>query len=145
MIFLTASGMTDQKDAFGLVADDFLIKPIYKNDLLKVLIKYLPYTELQPVENQHARTGLPVNADLVLPSGLKEELMTRFIPAILKLQETLNIDEIAGLVKELSKFNEEHQVEAISEYCIKLSGDIGTFNINQILVTLNSMTEFIKK
>ncbi|MBP9163936.1 MAG: PAS domain S-box protein [Leptospiraceae bacterium] len=43
IIALTASGIGEEKDRFANLANDFLLKPVYKYDLLELLIKYLPY------------------------------------------------------------------------------------------------------
>jgi len=146
IIALTASGMKQQKDKFEQLADDFLIKPIYKNDLLEKLIKFLPYEELQEKEIDKKEIPSSFKSENLtgkLSHEIQVEMSKQFNSVIIKLQETLNIDEIIEFVKELGKYNEKHQIEEISNYCIKLSGYIETFNINQIYSTLKKLYEFI--
>ena len=43
IIAITASGSQLKKDKFNNIVNDFLLKPVFKFDLLELLIKYLPY------------------------------------------------------------------------------------------------------
>ncbi|HBX51596.1 MAG: hypothetical protein A2275_18735 [Bacteroidetes bacterium RIFOXYA12_FULL_35_11] len=148
VIALTASGMKQQKDKFEKMADDFLIKPIYKNELLSKLIKYLPYDELSSKEDIPENTSTDqthVIAENNLPAEIKKEIIKTFMPSIIKLNETLNIDEIKDFLDKLEIFNTKHKIAIITEYCTQLSGHIETFNINQIFSTLKKLSEFINK
>ncbi|MBP6740603.1 MAG: PAS domain S-box protein, partial [Leptospiraceae bacterium] len=42
VIALTASGIGEEKERFAKIVDSFLLKPVYKYDLLELLTKYLP-------------------------------------------------------------------------------------------------------
>ena len=148
IIALTASGMKQQKDKFEKIADSFLIKPIYKEELLEQLIKYLPYEELPPIiENEEEKSAIKtqeVNVNILLPE-IKEEIVKTFMPDILKFQEILNIDKIIAFVINLETYNKSLQIAEITAFCNQLSSYIQTFNIDKINVTLKQLAEFINK
>ena len=149
LIVLSASGMKNQKDKVRMIADDFLLKPIYKEVLIAKLMKYLPYEESCTPERQQ---GLVLNKEPAkgksmnkLSPDIKAEMIHSFMPAISKQLNTLNIDEIIGLVKEMEEYNKEMQNEGITEYCSLLSGFIQSFNILKINTTLKQLSSFINK
>ncbi|MFA6581089.1 MAG: response regulator, partial [Paludibacter sp.] len=148
IIALTASGMKQQKDQIRLVVDDFLIKPIYKEDLIEKLMKYLDYeasslTAVQPdmiPEQIRDKT----NSKKLTPA-FKEEMMHSFMPSISKLLDTLNIDEIMDFVVKLETYNKKKEIPELSDYCTQLSASIQSFNIVNITGTLNHLSAFINK
>ncbi len=152
VIALTASGMKQQKDKFEKMADDFLIKPIYKNELLQKLIKYLPYEELPKniKENKKHLTDKPVIIKQINPIAIglsakvKEEIVAKFMPSLTKLLEALNIDELQEFVKKLEKYNKAHNISAINDFCNNLITYINSFNIEKILENLKHFKELIK-
>lgn len=148
IIALTASGMKHQKDRFENVADDFLLKPVYKSELLEKLIKYLPYEEVivtKEITKKTVNAQTNVISEGKLSPEVKKEVINTFMLAIIKLQETLNIDETIGFIKKLEAFNTKHQIEEISVYCKQLSGYLQSFNIEKVLITLKQLQAFINK
>ncbi len=148
IIVLTASGMKQQKDRIQIVAEDFLIKPIYKNDLLEKLIKYLPYEEIhedkkkhaKQIENEHA-----VAEQIKLPAKIKKEIIAEFLPHAIRLLEALNMDELQDFVKKLEKYNKEHSIDAISDFCSNLKDNISSFNIEKINANLKLFSKLFGK
>jgi PAS domain S-box-containing protein len=147
LIALSASGMKVQKDKMRMIADDFIIKPINKDELIVKLMKYLPYEEL-PIQkkqqnivlNKESTKGKSTNK---LIPDIKAEMIHSFMPLISKQLNTLNIDEIIGLVKKMEEYNKELQNSKISEYCTQLTVYIQSFNIAKINTTLKHLSSFI--
>ena len=149
LIALSASGMKDQIDNIRMIADDFLLKPIYKELLISKLMKYLPYEELGTQEKQQECTwneepakGISTNK---LSPNIKAVMLYRFMPSILKQLYTLNFDELINFVEELEEYNKAIQNTKISDYCSLLSGYIQSFNISKINTTLKQLSSFINK
>ena len=147
LIALSASGMKDQKDKMRMIADDFLIKPIYKDELIVRLMKYLPYEEstIQEKKQNIVLKNDPTKGkrtNNLLPY-IKAEMIHLFIPSISKQLNTLNIDEIIGLVEKIVEYNKELKNKKISEYCKLLAVNIQSFNIAKINTTLKDLTSFI--
>jgi response regulator RpfG family c-di-GMP phosphodiesterase len=147
LIALSASGMKDQKDKMRMIADDFLIKPIYKDELIVRLMKYLPYEEstIQEKKQNIVLKNDPTKGKrtINLLPYIKAEMIHLFIPSISKQLNTLNIDEIIGLVEKIVEYNKELKNKKISEYCKLLAVNIQSFNIAKINTTLKDLTSFI--
>jgi PAS domain S-box-containing protein len=149
LIALSASGMTEQKDKIRMIADDFLLKPIYKDALIAKLMKYLPYEESILHEKLHNivlnnEPTIEKSTDLLLPD-MKAWMIQSFMPSISKQLNTLNIDELIALVDKLEVYNKEMQNNSLTEFCALLSGFIQSFNISKINITLKQLSSFINK
>ena len=83
----------------------------------------------------------PELIDEKLPLELQNELIQEIEPEIVKLQETLNIDEIKSFIIKLEKYGKENA--AILDYCKQLAGYIQTFNIEKTSATLRQLSTFI--
>ena len=148
IIALTASGMKEQKDDIQLITDDFLIKPVYKNELITKLMKYLAYETSSITDNDQeeiTNEQTPVKSNKELPAEIREEIAALFMPSLTRLLATLNIDELIAFVNELEAYNETKQIAEISEYCNQLKGYIQSFNIEKMNVTLKMLSAFMKK
>ncbi len=77
------------------------------------------------------------------PLGLQNELKQKIAPVIVKLQQTLNIDEIKGLVNKLEEYKMENVT--ISQYINRLSGCIKTFDMEKISETLRQLANLVTK
>lgn len=138
---ISASGMKHKRDEFQKVADEFLLKPIYKNELLEKLIKYLPYEELPDGNITSDELAIPKQNKLSI--NAKKEMISEFTPLLAKLQNALNIDELHDFVQKLEKFNETYNNSEINEYSSKLENYINSFNIEKIQITLKNLNDFI--
>jgi len=148
IIALTASGMKKEKDKLGNIANDYLLKPMFKYELLELLVKYLPYESIPEIEradnvNMNALTSL-VNQEK-LPLAIKVEMEQRFMPAMLKLQKTLNFDDLIDFGNKLEKYAEEHSINQMEEYCTRLNESITTFNVDKIYASLKQLTRYINE
>jgi len=148
IVALTASGIGEDKDKFAGIADDFLLKPVYKNDLLEILTKYLPYE----LEAEIEKTGVPIET-ISLPISAKEplsietkfELLQKYLPTVTKLQQNLNFDRLIAFEKDLEQFSEEQDLAQVKKYCLELKDCIETFNTEKIYATLMEISLFMKK
>jgi len=148
IIALTASGMKQQKDHIKNIADDFLIKPIYKNELIAKLMKYLAYedTSIKEIKRKVFLDQLiPEENIKKLPQILKEETTSLFMNSISKQLETFNMDEMIDFVTKLNEYNTNKQIPEISEFCDQLSGYLKSFNIEKINITLTQLASYIRK
>jgi len=74
---------------------------------------------------------------------LRTELTRKFLPTILKLQKTLNFDDLIDFGKELGKFTADHSNTQISEYCLQLNDYIASFNVEKIDAKLKQLSIYI--
>jgi two-component system sensor histidine kinase EvgS len=148
VIALTASGIGEEKERFAEIVDSFLLKPVYKYDLLELLTKYLPYeleAENAPAEKQIKSYSAFVKVEHPLSAETKLELCQKYLPTSLKLQQTLNFDNLIAFEKDLEVFSNEQDIAQLKMYCLELMDSIETFNTDKIYTTLNEISDFIKK
>ncbi|HRG47433.1 MAG TPA: ATP-binding protein, partial [Leptospiraceae bacterium] len=146
IIAITASGSQMAKDKFNNVVNDFLLKPVFKFDLLEILIQYLPYErnvemQMEPIE----KSLISIISDDTLLIEDKTYLLQTFMPQILRLQKSLIIDELVDLVKNLEVFSENKNITQLKAACKKLNESITTFNIDRIFEILQELSEYISK
>ena len=67
------------------------------------------------------------------------------MPTIIKLQKTLNFDDLIEFGKELRIFTMKHSITQIEEYCTQLNDNIATFNVDKIYATLKQLNSYIDK
>ena len=148
VIALTASGIGEEKERFAEIVDSFLLKPVYKYDLLELLTKYLPNelkTEIVEVEKPIETITTSVRAKEPLSVETKFELLQKYLPSVLNLQQFLNFDSLIAFEKALEKFSSEQDIERLKKYCSELKDSIETFNTDKIYTTLDEISIFIKK
>ena len=146
IIAITASGSQMAKDKFNYIVNDFLLKPIFKFELLEILIQYLPYerkaeTEEKPME----KSVIAIISDKSLQIEDKNELLQIFIPEIIKLQKTLVFDELIDFAKRLDSYADNKNIPQFKAFCQKLKESITTFNIDRIYEILQELSEYISK
>ncbi|HRG77190.1 MAG TPA: ATP-binding protein, partial [Leptospiraceae bacterium] len=146
IIAITASGSQMAKDKFNNVVNDFLLKPVFKFDLLEILIQYLPYErnvemQMEPIE----KSLISIISDESLQIEDKNELLQIFIPEIKKLQKTLVFDELIDFVNKLGSLADNKNIPQLKAACKKLNESITTFNIDRIYELLRELSEYISK
>lgn len=148
IIALTASGIGEEKERFADIVDSFLLKPVFKYDLLEILTKYLPYEEIVEKnfsEKQIKTNPLPLSAKERLSVETKFDLIQKYLPTITKLQQTLNFDNLIAFEKDLNSFSLEQDISQLKIYCSDLRDSIDTFNTEKIYTILMELSIFIKK
>lgn len=148
IIALTASGIGEEKERFANIVDDFLLKPVYKYDLLESLSKYLPYElekEFEKEEKSIGNDSPVISAKEPLSVETKIELLQKYLPTVHKFQENINFDNLIAFEKDLEKFSIKHDIAKLKEYCSELRDCIETFNTENIYTVLNEIEIFIKK
>ncbi|MBK7058277.1 MAG: hypothetical protein IPH52_25160 [Leptospiraceae bacterium] len=138
----------EKRKRFAKIVDSFLLKPVYKYDLLELLTKYLPNelkTEIAEVEKPIETITASVRAKEPLSVETKFELLQKYLPIVLNLKQFLNFDSLIAFEKELEKFSVEHDIARLKKFCSELKDSIETFNTDKIYTTLDEISIFIKK
>jgi PAS domain S-box-containing protein len=147
IIALSATGMGEEKNQFAEITDAFLLKPFHKLDLLEVLIKFLPYElETNTKEDTSTNESLPESFEVeeILSLEVKKELMEKYLPMILKLQQNLNFDNLIEFEKDLEDYMKAKNVIHLRRYCTILKDSIESFNTERIYSTLVELSIYIK-
>jgi CheY-like chemotaxis protein len=146
IIALTASGMKQDIDKLGSIANEFLLKPIFNYELLEILVKYLPYDCIAEAKKTTAINSLvapPFNVHVTLSAEIKVEMVRKFIPTLTKLQKTLNFDDLIDFGQELERYTSKHENTHIDEFCTQLNESIATFNVDKIYGILEQLNSYI--
>lgn len=146
IIALTASGMKQDKDKLGNIANDFLLKPIFKYELLELLVKYLPYEHViqdDKKDNPFVEMLTPLVKIENLSLEIRSELTRNVLPKVIRLQKSLNIDELINFENILEQYALKNSISQIEEYCAKLKDNIATFNVDKIYSTLKLLNTYI--
>ncbi|MBL0264243.1 MAG: response regulator [Leptospiraceae bacterium] len=146
IIILTASAMKHEKDKLSSMANDFLLKPVYKYDLLALLVKYLPYeVPLEKTEKPIEISAKSIIPDEVLPKEIKQELLQKYLPTLTHLQQSLDFDELIAFGKKIDAFSDKHKLAQLKEYCNLLNDSTATFKTEKIYDTLKEISYYINK
>ena len=140
--------MKQEKDKLGIIANDFLLKPIFKYDLIELLVKYLPYKSIIEDEKSKIKKQITIKPLINLEKlsiEISAELVRKFMPTITKLQKSLNFDDLITFAKELEKFAVKQSINQLQEYCNQLNKSISTYNVDKIYAILKQLIIYIDK
>jgi PAS domain S-box-containing protein len=144
IIAITASGSQLNKEKFNSIVNDFLLKPVFKFDLLELLIKYLPYERtIEKNKTPIERSLISISSEEILPIEDKTELLQSFMPQILRIQKSLILDELTEFVNRLETFANNKNISKLKEFCSQLNISIETFNVDSIYKILGQLKLFI--
>ena len=146
IIAITASGSQLNKEKFNSIVNDFLLKPVFKFDLLELLIKYLPYERtIEKNKTPIERSLISISSEEILPIEDKTELLQSFMPQILRIQKSLILDELTEFVNRLETFANNKNISKLKEFCSQLNISIETFNVDSIYKILGQLTIYLGK
>ncbi|MCE1189013.1 MAG: PAS domain S-box protein [Ignavibacteria bacterium] len=119
------------------IFDDRLFKPILQDNLFSVLMKFLPYSELNSGEPS---TGNDEIYTLSLPSNLSETqaaqiqaiLKNEFIPAINGLTEIFDLEEIDEFINKFTEFVNKYELHFFKPFIHSLDAARARFDFGAI-------------
>lgn len=119
VIAFSASVVGEEASSFRELTDDFLAKPITRNDLVAVLQKYLPYDDVREESEGASKPGKAVTSQstpiLVTEPGLRE-LLTSMKDEWQELtyRQTVNDMEAFGL--KVAELGEQHSHTGLQQW-----------------------------
>lgn len=148
IIAFTASVMKEEKSEKYLLFDDFLQKPVSKNLLLKTLIKYLPFEEVQKKPKNKREGNLLeqlISEDSALDSVFIEEYKKRIIPLTEELKLGLDTEVVEKMGHELKQLALVHKMAAFEKHADELIENVSIFNFKNLEMLLTLLEQFNKK
>jgi CheY-like chemotaxis protein/two-component sensor histidine kinase len=149
LIAYTASVSSISKIESSSDFDDFLYKPIKRNDLFAILKKFLKY-KIDESINQHTMTSNTEN--LIIRAELPEELPKvleilndRFVPEWSKIKDTLILFKIAHFADDLKKMAIEYKFNYLINYSGKMKEYVDMIEIESIRAQLYKFPDIIEK
>ncbi|MFW6099770.1 MAG: PAS domain S-box protein, partial [Bacteroidota bacterium] len=143
VLAFTASAMANDENQAKSLFDDFITKPVTKNELYGKITKYLSYKpgQLKPVEEKSkASNRRELNKDdhKKVTEVLEYELMSEWE----EIKDNLVIYKIEAFLDKLGDLNEKYNIEVINNYYHKLAGFMKNLDIENMEHTIR---EFPRK
>lgn len=144
IIALTASVMQDEfekikRDYF----DDYLRKPVLRNDLIQTLAKFLEYRELKEEERK------PVVDLSFEPSHFSEALLQvlydKLEPLYRQAVSTNSIDDIKAFAKQVAKIASTHESEPLDYFATQLLEKVDSFDITGMQFLLKKYEAVVRE
>lgn len=149
VVALTASVMKNEMAKISSFQfNDYLQKPTIKNDLFKLMKKYLKFEDFSEVISQPTSITFKQNINEMI--ARKEEIIfslnNGFIPKALELSSKLKMREIKEFEKSLESFARKYHIEGLFVYLKVLNSSMESFNkksISESLTAFNQIAEDI--
>ncbi len=149
IVALTASAMkSDEMKISSTGFDDYLRKPVNKNDLYKVLLSFLEYTsntsgtETSKKINLY-ENGMELEADNI--EELNAKLESEYLSKAEKLSRVLKIGAVQIFAEDLSALAEEYKAQFLNIYAEDLKHKANTLDLIGIREKLTGLKEINKK
>ncbi len=132
VIAVTAS-FNDEEGQELDIFDDYLQKPICRDDLLKTMAKYINSRELLPIEEEkNAQQDEKDNITTTNLSNISQKKIKEYHEMLHKAKESGNLDETAVFSKMLIKLGEKYKRQALVKYGEQLHNASEVFDIEEI-------------
>jgi len=139
VIALTASSLKQSREEINMLMDGYLEKPVSKKDLLREMMKYLPYTLKEGadlLQGQHQDMS-SVNRELL--EMLNGPLMERWH----KVSEDMFMEEIKLFAGEVIEAGKLHMESPVGEYGKALLGFAESFKIDRMTRNLEKFPAMV--
>ena len=130
IVALTASVMQDEFEKIRRAYfDDYLRKPVLRNDLIQSLSQFLEYDQQkldEPQEMAHRITNFDEKS---LPEPLKKVIKDELTPLYQRAVKSNSIDDIKAFAKQAADFAIEYENESLALFASQLLEKVDSFDI----------------
>ena len=151
VIAYTATGMKDTEKSISEFFDGYIRKPILKNELIKVLQKFLP-VKSEAEENSDELSSLVFDISVpvdIEDSGLCPEMLKvlerDFLPEWEIVSEVFLIDDIESFAMKIKIIGENYGCNTVRSYGMALLDSAMNFKVAEIKKTLSLFPALVKK
>lgn len=151
IVILTASGLKQDESKMREVCDYYLRKPVNRMELVKALMEFLKYSQIEPPVKKDstvdsAEQGLPAleipkEAVVMLPELL--QVLEEKVDLQQTLQIALSINEIEEFGKQIESIGKNYHYPYLIAWGILLQEQAASFELEQLPRTLGQFTEII--
>ncbi len=132
VIAVTAS-LNNQEEQELDIFDDYLQKPLCKEDLLKTMAKYIKARESSKVDEEEAPDRQEIDMiNTYNLSNISKKKIKEYKEMLHKAKESGNLDETAVFSKMLIKLGTKHERQALVKYGEQLQSASEMFDIEEI-------------
>jgi two-component system sensor histidine kinase EvgS len=144
IIALTASVMQDDYErAKSTHFDGYLRKPVLKADLIKEIIRFLPYEAIEEaVESIHVSV-LSQEQLLAIPSVIVE--LEKLVKTCEQISRNNNMSEISKFAEAVLAIGHQYSMPSATDYALQLITNIDCFDIVAIKQSLNAYPQLLEQ
>lgn len=149
IIAYTASLLSDDLIKNNKYFDDCLYKPVSKNELYKILIKYIPYNSKSVVD--YTQTNYKIQIDTIPVEVIKRLpelnllLAEKFIPLWQDIENQLVIYKIEDFVNQLDYATNDFGLLLLSDYIKDLKNYLDFFDLDNIKEKIKFFPEIVNQ
>ncbi len=130
IIALTASVMQDEFEKIRRAYfDDYLRKPILRNDLIKTLSQFLTYREKGGGELKQAEKDVLVLDETLFSDALRQVLQDELGELYQEAVNSNSIDDIKSFAKKVASIASAHESESLDYFASQLLERVDSFDI----------------
>ncbi len=142
IIATTASALKHNELLISNVCDNYIRKPIAKDELIEMLASYLSYTEVQLINNEEDF----MNEDIYdLPMDLRIDLDKKFRKKFNAINELMSIDDISSFASEIKEYGEKMNDTLLNNYGEKLLDFADNFEIDKMNALFKNFTYLMQE
>ena len=149
IIGLTASAMKgDREKIISIGCDEYLSKPVSKDDLTIALSKHLKYEKQQTTVVHKAKdnlTDISLENDIINRDELVTRLNSNFLPKIIKLRQSIVIGSVRALANDMIQISEKYHSQSLNMFGERLSNQAANFDLINLKKTLEEFEGFLNK
>jgi signal transduction histidine kinase/CheY-like chemotaxis protein len=144
VIAYSASVLREQQEKIlGSEFSGLLIKPVIIQDLFRILMRYLPYSIVNPGAEQNGKASDIGDVNLTDADRLLEELEGPLFKSYKSFELRQPIAEVREFGKKLVSLGKEHGSDNISRYGEEIINAANSFNIEQMFRLIKKYPEQI--
>lgn len=147
VVAFTASLLADETNSLNELFDALISKPARRNDLLQILMEFLPYDMYQ---EPPAYDGASYSADKVLSERYEEALphlnylLEHYAGKSESLADMVDLDEVEQFIAEISSYLGCNSMSFLDNYLLRLSEARQRFDIQEIRNLLQKFPQQIE-
>lgn len=141
IIALSALAMKEDVEHILSEFDDYLSKPVNREDLIAKLAKYI---KSDSIENKAINNHQKVSTVLEFDKDVKDKLISEFKQRTSSLSDTLEINAILKFSSELIEFAKVHKSESLLEFANQLYTSTESFNIIKMISLINHFKQVLE-
>ncbi len=144
IVALTASVMQDEFEKVKRAYfDDYLRKPVLRQDLIQTLLQFLAFYQIKGEEHQDNTSYLTVFDEQSLSESIKEAIKSELVPLYCRAISSNSLEDIGLFAHTAAQCAQLHQHEALQQFASQLLEKVDSFDISGMQYLLKQVA-FLK-
>jgi len=144
IVILTASVVGVDMNKVKTVSDGYLSKPITRRELVRELMKYLPYDDADKKKEEIVKES-EVDVNEKLSDKAVKEIESEVYPLLRNALEGMMIEDIIVFAEAVAANGRKYGSKLLVDYGMELKGLADSFKINKMVVKLSGFVQLVDK